>query len=191
MKSYRQSGISSHEAGSALLIAIFALLLISVVGIALLVSTGSDSALAGNYRTATGAYYAAVAGLEEGRGRLLMRNPDYINKSNAYPALFTASGTSFGLTDVVYILNPASGETVDPTNSTSPYADKEYGTEFTWQLSGANVHPPVASMSPMAGLPGPLFKWVRINAVTEKAISVDVNSDGTYNSTTPLYYNGA
>jgi len=187
----RQSGASSPEAGSALLIAIFALLLISVVGIALLISTGSDSALAGNYRTSTSAYYAAVAGLEEARGRLLLRNPDFLNKSNTYTTLFNGQGTSFGLTDVLYILNPANGETVDPTNSTSPYADKEYGTEFSWQLSGANVHAPATSVSPMAGLPGPVFKWVRINAITEKAISVDVNSDGTYDSTTPLYYNGA
>jgi hypothetical protein len=191
MRACRQSGISSREAGSALLIAIFALLLISVVGIALLVSSGTDTALAGNYRTSTAAYYAAVAGLEEARGRLLTRNPDFLNKGNAYPTLFNGSGTSFGLTDVVYILNPANGETVDPTNPASPYADKEYGTEFTWQLSGANVHAPVTSVSPMAGLPGPVFKWVRINAITEKAISVDVNSDGIYDSTTPLYYTGA
>jgi hypothetical protein len=191
MRACRQFGGSRREAGSALLIAIFALLLISVVGIALLISTGTDSALAGNYRTSTGAYYSAVAGLEEARGRLLLRNPDFLDKTNAYPTLFNGSGTSFGLTDVLYILNPANGETVDPANATSPYADTEYGTEFSWQLTGANVHAPVTSVSPMAGLPGPLFKWVRINAITEKAISVDVNSDGTYDATTPLYYNGA
>jgi hypothetical protein len=191
MRACRQSGTSSLEAGSALLIAIFALLLISVVGIALLISSGTDTALAGNYRTSTAAYYAAVAGLEEARGRLLTRNPDFLNKSNTYPTLFNGAGTSFGLTDVVYILNPANGETVDPTNPASQYADKEYGTEFTWQLSGANVHAPATSVSPMAGLPGPVFKWIRVNAITEKAISVDVNSDGTYDSTTPLYYNGA
>src|SRR5580692_10002908 len=63
-----------REAGVALLIAIFVLLLISVVAIALIVSSGTESAMAGNYRTATGVYYAALAGLEEGRGRLLSKN---------------------------------------------------------------------------------------------------------------------
>ena len=46
-----------------MLIAIFALLLISVVGIALVISAGTNSSLAGNYRTATSAYYAGMAGL--------------------------------------------------------------------------------------------------------------------------------
>jgi hypothetical protein len=194
MRPNRQSRRCKAQRGSALLIAIFALLLISVVGIALLVSTGTDSALAGNYRTSTSAYYAAVAGLEEARGRLLRKNLDFINKSGAYPSLFGGQGTpSFGLTDVLYIVNPASGESVDPTDSSSPYADKEYGSEFTWQLGGANVYSPVASTSPMAGIPGPLYKWVRINAVTEAAIQLDVNPGGgppSYDSTTPLYYDG-
>ena len=58
------------DAGVALLISIFVVLLISIVAIALIVSSGTESALAGNYRSATAVYYAALAGLEEGRGRL-------------------------------------------------------------------------------------------------------------------------
>jgi len=181
-----------REAGSALLIAIFALLLISVVGLALMVSTGTDSALAGNYRSSTGAYYAAVAGLEEARGRLLWKNPDFINKTNAYAGLFSGQGNAaFGLTDVLYILNPAGGETVNPLDSSSPYADKEYGAEFTWGLGTANVVTPTNSVSAMAGLPGPAYKWVRINAVTEKALGVDVDSDGSLDGTKRLFYNGS
>ena len=74
-----------NDDGVALLIAIFALLLISVVGIALVVSSGTDSALAGNYRMAVGAYYAGRAGLEEARGRLLYKNPNYINPGSPGP----------------------------------------------------------------------------------------------------------
>jgi len=192
MKSRRKLAKAARETGSALLIAIFALMLISVVGLALVVSSGTDSALAGNYRNSTGAYYAAVAGLEEARGRLLWKNPDFINKTNAYSSLFAGQGIpSFGVTDVVYIINPAGGETVDPTNGTNPYADTQYGPEMGWPLSSANVHTPIASVSPMAGLPGPLYKWVRINPVTEKGLGLDINSSGgTPNSFTPLYYNG-
>ncbi len=79
MTGHRQFEESRRERGVALLIAIFALLLVSVVAIALIVSSGTDSALASNYRTSTGAYYAALAGLEEGRGRLLLKNSAFIN----------------------------------------------------------------------------------------------------------------
>src|SRR5215470_17049992 len=128
MKVYGKLERGSRENGSALLIAIFALMLISVVGLALVVSTGTDTALTGNYRNSTGAYYAAVAGLEEARGRLLWRNPDFINRTNAYAGLFSGQGiATFGLSDVLYIVNPAGGETVNPLDSSSRYADKEYG----------------------------------------------------------------
>src|SRR6202008_443144 len=173
MKMCRQSGRNS-EAGSALLIAIFALMLISVVGIALLVSTGSDSALAGNYRTSTSAYYAAVAGLEEARGRLLWRNPNFLGyaPTNFVPPM---SGPPLDVHSVLYILNPADG-TVQPTNSGNTYYDTEYDSEFPWHLAGATVQF-TASVSPIPGLalPGPPYKWVRINPVTETSINVDVD----------------
>src|SRR5271165_560859 len=73
-KGFRSLGVRKSESGAALLLAIFALMLISVVAIALVVSQGTDSALAGNYRTSIGAYYAGVAGLEEARGRLSWKN---------------------------------------------------------------------------------------------------------------------
>src|SRR3974390_105711 len=191
MMGRHQSGKRGREAGSALLIAIFALMLVSVVGLALVVSSGTDSALAGNYRNSAGGYYAGEAGLEEARGRLLWKNPDFINKTNGYPTLFAGQGIpSFGLTDVLYILNPASGELVNPLDSSSPYADAEYAKEFTWGLAGANVATPVNSVSPVAGLPGPSYKWVRINAVTEAALGVDVDGSGSLDSFTPLHYTG-
>src|SRR5277367_470124 len=138
-----------RQSGAAMLIAIFALLLISVIAIALVVTSGTNSSLAGNYRTATSAYYAGVAGLEEARGRLLWKNPDYINISNSYSNLLTTGGVpSWGLTQVLYITNPAPGETVDPTSSIATnYPDTEYGQEFSWGLSGAAVQQ-IPSMSP-------------------------------------------
>ena len=145
-----------RDEGSALLIAIFALLLISVVGIALLISTGADSALAGNYRTSTSAYYAAVAGLEEARGRLLWKNANFFNST--VPNFIPMAGGSpvLGLTQVRYILNPAAGETVDPTSSNpANYPDTEYQQEYGWSLSGASVTT-IASVSSNGGIPGPI-----------------------------------
>jgi len=53
MKGHRQFDESRRERGVALLIAIFSLMLISVVAIALIVSSGTDSALASKSSTIT------------------------------------------------------------------------------------------------------------------------------------------
>jgi hypothetical protein len=191
----------SLESGAAMLIAIFALLLISVVAIALVVTSGTDTSLAGNYRSATSAYYAGVAGLEEARGRLLWKNLDFINKTGGYSNVFDPSGVlpSWGLTTVLYITNPGPGETVDPTGSNPVnYADTQYSQEFpNWGLSGATVLPPIASVSPGVSLPsgdtlpGPNYKWVRINPVTEQSLQLDVNGDGVLDGASVLFYDPA
>jgi len=192
MTGHRQFEKSRRERGVALLIAIFALLLISVVGIALIVSSGTDSALASNYRTSASAYYASLAGIEEARGRLLATSPNPI----ALPA------TPMGLTNVVYIINPLNGETVAPENTSNPatYPDKEYKLEFGVDVSTRTITK-ITSVSPVAGMPGPLFKWVRINALTEQSLGngptgngttgVDVNGDGSVDQITPLFYDPA
>lgn len=177
------------EAGVALLIAIFVLLLIGVTAIALILSSGAESALAGNYRSSAITYYAAFAGIEEARGRLLPSNPDYIG-----PAL-ASLGTPLPLGKVLYIENPLPGEVVNPTDLSNPatYPDTEYATEFagTPYATPTQVQP-VNSVSPAAGLPGPLFKWVRINAATEASLNVNVdNRHLPLDSTTPLFYDNA
>jgi len=179
----------SQQSGAALLIAIFALLLISVVAIAMVISSGTDSSLAGNYRTSTSAYYAGTAGLEEARGRLLWKNFDFINKTGTYSnVLFDSSGAlpSWCVTKVLYITNPAPGETVDPAGSNpANYQDTEYGQEFPGGLGSATVLPYIPSVSPGVTLPngdvlpGPNYKWVRINPVTEQSLGVDVNGNGS------------
>src|SRR5271168_1303022 len=95
------------ENGIALLIAIFVLLLISVVAIALLVSSGTETALGANYRTSSSVYYAALAGLEEARGRLLPRNPQYFDNIN--PSLVP---TPFPLGQTLYVINRLPGDSI-------------------------------------------------------------------------------
>lgn len=199
MKRKRNFGERRRERGAAMLIAIFSLLLISVVAIALIVSSGTDSALASNYRTSASAYYASLAGLEEARGRLLLNSPNCIPLPpnavcNPQPVL------PMPLTQVVYIINPLNGEVVAPENTANPstYPDNEYTQEFGVNV-GTRVITKYASTSPVAGMPGPLYKWVRINAVTEQSLGdpqvpgsgVDVNGDGSIDSVTPLFYNPA
>src|SRR5947208_10861779 len=86
------------DEGIALLIAIFVLLLISVVAIALIVSSGTESALAGNYRSSTGVYYAALSGLEEARGRLLAKNANAFKTTNP-TGFLPATGTPLNIGD--------------------------------------------------------------------------------------------
>src|SRR3989442_536262 len=152
------------EEGSALLISIFVLLLISVVAIALVVSSGTETAIAGNYRSATGVYYAALSGLEEARGRLLRSNPDYVLKANAN--FLPPPGTPLAIGDVRYIFNPNPNPALNENmgNMLTLYPDNEYATEFGAGPSSSRV---IASVSPnnAQGIPGPLYKWVRINAV--------------------------
>lgn len=168
----------SSEAGVAMLIAIFVMLLVGVVAITLILSSGTESALAGNYRSATSAYYAALAGLEEGRGRLPSKSPNSLSNANVF-------GNNFALplstNQVFYIKNPANGEDV-----LTAYPDKEYDQEFgNGALEGATVST-TGSTSPVAGIPGQLYRWVRVNAITGQALTFN-NSIGPGR----LYFDGA
>jgi len=171
----------SSEDGIALLIAIFVLLLISVVAIALLVSSGTETALGANYRTSSTVYYAAMAGLEEARGRLLPKNPQYFGNS--------VIPTTLPLGQTVYVINRATGDNIAPWDSSNSYYDNEYQTEFGTAASSASWQS-VHSIwdNNIQGIPGPMFKWVRINAATEQSLFLQVNASGSYNNSTPIYY---
>jgi hypothetical protein len=177
------------EAGIALLISIFVLLLISVVAIALIVSSGTESALAGNYRSATGVYYAALAGLEEARGRLLPKNSSAFTITA--PTLLPPPGTPLAVGQPFYIINPVGGETVAPWDPSNAYADNQFNPEFaTSGYTLPNPSPNTSSLSTVAGIQGPTFKWVRINAVSEKSLGFDVDNDGSLDPSSPVYYDG-
>lgn len=175
------------EDGIALLIAIFVLLLISVVAIALLVASGTETALGTNYRYSSTAYYAALAGLEEARGRLLPKNPNYLNNMN--PALVP---TPFPLNQITYVINRSTGDNIAPADPSNKYYDNEYYTEFGVQASAVSNYQSVYSVwdNDVQGIPGPFFKWVRINAVTEQAIYLDVNGNNSWD-TPALFYDPA
>src|SRR5258708_19649453 len=159
MKGHGEFDESRWERGVALLIAIFSLTLISVVAIALIVSSGTDSALASNYRTSASAYYAALAGIEEARGRLLGKNANPI----ALPA------TPMDLTQVVYIINSLNGEPISPENGSSPstYPDNEYKQEFGVDVASRAITK-INSVSPVAGVAGPPLKTGALQARAEK-----------------------
>lgn len=176
------------EQGVALLIAIFALMLISAVAISLVLMSGTGSAIDSNYRNSTKAFYEAYAGLEEGRGRMAPLHPDTI--LNTLPSPLSVSPTI----QVQYILNPAPGETVAPTNlaASNKYADFEFAQEWGVPVTNATVQVllNIASDSNLAGLNGPLYKWVRITGLTEAAAKIDIDGDGNEDPAFPIFYAG-
>jgi hypothetical protein len=186
MKKERKTGRRSED-GIALLIAIFVLLLISVVAIALLVSSGTETALGANYRTSSYVYYAAIAGLEEARGRLL---PPLSKNPNYFGAAYIP--TPFPLQQTVYVINRLPGETIVPWNNSplNPFYDKEYQTEFGTAAESASFYPvySVWDYTNSPSIPGPSFKWVRINAATEHSLFLQVNASGSYDNITAIYY---
>ena len=177
MKARRKT--KSAEQGIALVIALFALMLISVVGTALTLMAGTETAFKANYRTSMQAFYAAKAGLEEGRSRLSATNPNSISN-----CVFGNPPAPAPYNRVCYIINPAPGEAVDPQDPSNPYADTEYASEFGWPLTAADVKPYIPSTSPEAnGIAGPLYKWVRITPRTQ--YSAGINVDGTLATIVP------
>jgi hypothetical protein len=166
----------------ALLIAIFTLMLVSVIATALILMAGTQTAIKANYKSSMQAFYDAKAGLEEGRGRLWAGNPNPLNT-----CVFPAPNKPMPANSVCYIKNPdpTTGEIVDPIDPSNIYYDKEYQNEFpqtALTVQQVNSTSPVASPN----IAGPLYKWVRITPVTER--SSGLNIDGNPNDITSLLY---
>jgi len=177
------------ERGVALLIAIFALLLISGVAISLMQMSATESALTANYRRNVSAFFAAQAGLEEARERLVPCAPDTL-----WPA--TACAEPPVSNDPLFNFNPASvigqvlyitnaGPTDPPfdprNNAAGQYYDFQYLQEFgeTATQAGARVVPASQMMTgALPGLPPLNYKWVRINLKSENMGGIDLNGDG-------------
>ena len=172
------------QRGAALVIAIFSLMLISVVATSLILTAGTQSAIKSNYKSAMQAFYDAKAGLEEARGRLWANaNPNPNIPDPVTSCVFPAgSGGNMPIGQICYIINPSGGEIVDPTNLnlSNPYADFEYQQEWNTAPTGAQLIP---STSATAGIAGPLYKWVRITPRTNQ-------SAGFPGDNSPLFFTG-
>jgi len=185
------------QSGTALLLCLFALLLLSGIGMFLYMSSGTEAQIATNYRSNLDAYYSAKFGIQEVRDRVtypsigdpLKPPPPQGGLADLLPQ--TIAGNSGG---VLYVINPANGETVDPTDPNNRYFDDQLchdynsgsipGTKCTVVPGGANWSlPPQASLAP----PGtaPALKWVRINMKTNRVVLPNFCVDQSC-STAPL-----
>jgi hypothetical protein len=173
------------ERGVALFAVLFALLLLSVIGLGMMYSTNTETAINSNYRDAQVALYAAMAGLQEARDRI---QPATLHITPP------ADVPSTSAQNIVYIVNPKTGETVTPWDITSRYADTELCWERILSLTGTIGTPCTAiasgsswyrtyddSDSSAAGvwkLTNPLdWKWVRIALKANNMAAVAANNN--------------
>ena len=193
------------QSGAALLLCLFALLLLSSIGIFLYVSTGTEARIAANYGNNLDAYYSAKSGLEEVRDRV---------SYSSTPTATVPTPPAGGLADllpkdiagnsggVLYVLNPGPGETVDPTSTGNRYFDDQLchdynsgvvpGGRCTNSPASSNWALPFqASLAP-AGTE-PALKWVRINMKTNRVVLPNYCVNQACNSApldTPVCWDG-
>src|SRR5215467_16334703 len=117
------------QRGIAMMVALLALLLLAAIGMGLMFMADTENSVNNNYRDSQKAYFAARAGAEQ--ARLLMASDPNI-KAKAF-GLDGNMPSSVLNTGMIYLMNPTSGEPIDPTTggalnaslSTNPYLDDQ------------------------------------------------------------------
>ena len=168
------------QRGVALILALFALMVVTSIGLAMMYSADTETSVNSNYRDEQAAYFGAKAGLEEARDRMQTTAGATISAS-------LPSALPGAVGGVLYLLNPAGSETVAPWSTTNQYLDDEICKEVN--CSGGQVPPTsgwytsVLSSATYAGSPVLPYKWMRITVKTDasaygsaKVMYVDGNS---------------
>jgi hypothetical protein len=117
-----------QEAGVALILAMFALLLLSAIALAMVFSSNTETSISVNYRDKHSAIYGALAGLQEARDRIHPLTGDLgagANLSAGGLKIVPTALPSTSAPNVLYLINPAPGETVAPWNPSNKYFDTE------------------------------------------------------------------
>jgi hypothetical protein len=191
MMNLRAKAKRQKERGMALLLALFALLLLSAIGLFMVLASNTETHIDANYSNGLRSYYASRSGLEEVRDRI-----KYPSGSGGLSD-FLPQDIAGNAGGVLYVLNPASGETVDPADPTNPYFDDQLCNDYA---SGVAAKDTKCSMLPgttnwkataqSATAFGQLgynaatqlpYKWIRINMKTNRIADpyfVDNNLSG-------------
>src|SRR4051794_38142517 len=170
-----------NERGMALMVALFALLLLSGIGLCMVLASTTETRIDANYGGGLRSYYATHSGLEEVRDRI-----SYPISATSPTGLanFLPKDIAGNPGGVLYVLNPDGSETVDPTDPTSPYFDvqlcHDYNSGVTVRDSKCTAVPATTDpatdwkatqyaappASPAVVPAG--YKWVRINMKTNR-----------------------
>jgi Tfp pilus assembly protein PilX len=160
----------SHEQkGAALLVALFALSILTLLGLGMMTSTSLETKVNSNARSSYPAYYAAEAGLEEATYRLRGGSINAMDRTQVDSA-----------SEVIYLRQSSS---VDPTSTSSPYFDSQYSSS---SFSTVNYVTTNQASNPIP------YQWVKISLKTKRLSGNDVNNGGlSSNQDVPVYYDGA
>lgn len=172
MKQYN----SNNERGSALVMALFALMILAAVGMGMIYTANTETTINNNYRNSQQAYFAARAGLEEVRDRIFTGD---ITNLPSPKIMGTDKGLPAKTNGAIYVINPSGGETVAPWDKANKYFDDEYCHEAGAIADGSappgvkcqavptgpaanNWYSSINAKTLPTGVPLP-YKWVRIN----------------------------
>jgi hypothetical protein len=166
MNVLRGRKFKTSERGIALVVALLMLLLISAALTGMIIMSNTETSVSSNFRDEQTAFFASKAGIEEIRDRLRSGATNSLGASIPTTAL---PGTANG---VLYITNPASGETVSPWLPLGThYPDDEICKELTCS-SGAPTgswYTTASASTSYAASPLLPWKWVRVMAKANKS----------------------
>ncbi len=193
MVTHKQS-TRDRQRGIALIVALVSLLIVTAITAGMILLSTTETNISANFRDENLAFFSAKAGIEEARDRM---------RTGANGTLRTASlpTTLPGTTgSVLYILNPANGETVAPWkgSSSSTYPDDEICKETTTITCSSNL-PNLSSCSTWcvsttansayALSPVLPWKWVRVMLKQNNALT-SYSTNGSSSSGAQTCWNG-
>jgi len=185
---------NKEQRGVALFMAIFALMLAAAIAVGFMYMANSETLIEANYRSAQSAYFAARAGLEEGRARSQPGLQNAITLPTATPCLGAGCAGN-----VIYIINPKGSETVAPWSATNAYWDETLckanyvgfnltnthgqkcdSTDFTTKMNTSTWYTSYTSDDPGDGTASAMeYKWVRIAVKVNNSNSPDLGASAT------------
>ncbi len=190
----REPSRQSHQRGIALLMVLMALLIIGAIAAGAILLSNIETSISANFRDEQLAFFSAKSGVEEARDRMQAGVTNTLRTASLPTTLPGTSGS------VLYILNPANGETVAPWNgsSSTTYPDDEICKETSTISCSSNL-PNLSSCSSWCvsttassvyGVSPVLpWKWVRVMLKQNNALT-SYSTNGNSSSGSQTCWNG-
>jgi hypothetical protein len=190
----RERSSRDHQRGVALLMALIALLIVGAITAGAILLSNTETSVSSNFRDEQLAFFSAKAGIEETRDRMQAGVTNTLRTASLPTTLPGTTGS------VLYILNPANGETVAPWNgsSSTTYPDDEICKETSTISCSSNL-PNLSSCSSWcvsttassvyAASPVLPWKWVRLMLKQNNALTA-YSTNGSSASGSQTCWNG-
>jgi hypothetical protein len=142
------------ERGVALIICLFALMLLSGIGLGMMYMADTETSINSNYRDSQKAYFAAVAGLQEVRERLMPSSAASLSAAGMLPTALPGGGTATGITYVVNPNDTYAASAIQPWLTANTFFDTEFCHEnFTVAGGGSPLVTNTGANSPCLAFP--------------------------------------